>query len=412
MVAIGVVVPAASPARVDAGVPSEAELDPAFVEQLEAALDAGFAASGMPGVTVGVWIPGQGEWIATRGVSDIVATTPMDRADQSKIGSITKTLIGSIVLGIVSDGDTGLTLDDTIDEWYPEVPLADQITIRMLLNMTSGIAEPGQAQLDRICADPYSTITPDEVIAIGAATPRESYAPGDGFTYSGFNYFLAGRILEKVTGTDLPTLFDELLLDPLGMDRSRFAPDGQLTAPLTHGYSLFCPELPKPLDTTDWYNHESWAAGAMLSTIDDLHTWGLALGEGYGITPELFAARLDDAFVGPAGRQYTYGLGVNVTRDLATDCVLDLNHLGAEPGYGAYVHYFTTTGSVFAVIGNGDGGTGVASAELVRTLVPVLSAEATILPTEPCTPRPPTPTPASAPSAPVIAVTAAPTFTG
>jgi D-alanyl-D-alanine carboxypeptidase len=340
--------------------------------------------------------------------------TPMDRANQAKIGSVTKTLLGSVALRVIGDGGTGLTLDDTIDEWYPDVPLADQITVRMLLNMTSGLGEPGQAQLDRICADPYSTITPDEVIAIGAATPRDPYAPGEGFTYSGFNYFLAGRILEKVTGTDLPTLFDELLLDPLGMDRSRFAPDGQLSAPLNRGYSLFCPELPQPTDTTDWYNHESWAAGAMLSTIDDLHTWGLALGEGYGITPELFAARVDDAFVGPAGRQYTYGLGVGVARDLATDCVLDLSHLGAEPGYGAHVQYFTTTGSVFALLGNGDGGTGVASVEVLKALNPVLFPEVTVLPTESCVPPAPTPmpTPTTIPAAPVIALTARPTFTG
>jgi len=225
-------------------VPVEAGLDPALVERLETALDEGFAASGMPGVTVGLWIPGQGQWVSTRGVSDLESMTPMDRANQAKIGSVTKTLIGSLALRVIGDGDAGLTLDDTIDEWHPDFPEADQITVRILLNMTSGVGEPGQAQLDRICADPDSTITPDEVIAIGAATPREPYAPGDGFTYSGFNYFLAGRILEKVTGTDLPTMFDDLVLDPLGMARSRFAPDGQLSAPLNRALT-HAPDPPR-----------------------------------------------------------------------------------------------------------------------------------------------------------------------
>src|SRR5688572_30183225 len=171
-------------------------LDSALRGQLEAALDEGFAASGMPGVTVALWIPGEDEWVATRGVSDLASNPPMDRANQSKIGSITKTIVGTVALQVIGDGEAGLTLDDTIDGWYPDFPLANEITVRMLMNMSSGIGGPGQAQIDRICADPYSTITPDEVIAIGAATPREAFAPGEGFAYSGFNTFLLGRILE------------------------------------------------------------------------------------------------------------------------------------------------------------------------------------------------------------------------
>ncbi len=125
-------------------------------EKLDAALDEGFAASGMPGVIVGLWIPGQDEWVATRGVSDLDSNLPMDRANQSKIGSITKTIVGTVALQVIGDGEAGLTLDDTIDEWYPDFPLANEITVRMLMNMSSGIGSPGQAQLDRICADPYS----------------------------------------------------------------------------------------------------------------------------------------------------------------------------------------------------------------------------------------------------------------
>ena len=219
-------------------------LDPVLVAQLEAALDEGFAESGMPGVTVGLWIPGQGEWVATRGVSNLETDEPMNRANQQKIGSITKTLVGTVALQIIGEGQVGLTLDDTIDRWYPDFPEASSITVRMLMNMSSGAGSPGQAQLDRICADPYSTITPDEYIAIGAATPRAPFAPGEASQYSGFNTFLLGRILEKTTGTDFTTLVNERLLGPLGMTRSRYAPDGQLAAPLTHGYTDVLPGVP------------------------------------------------------------------------------------------------------------------------------------------------------------------------
>jgi D-alanyl-D-alanine carboxypeptidase len=385
-------------------------LDPALVAQLDAALDKGFANSGMPGVTVGLWIPGQGEWVATRGVSNIETNEPMDRANQGKIGSITKTLVGTTALQIIGEGQVGLTLDNTIDRWYPGFPEAANITVRMLMNMSSGIASPGHSQLDRICADPYSTITPDEYIAIGAATPRAPFAPGDGFMYSGFNTFLLARILEKATGVDLTTLLDERLLAPLAMSRSRFAPDGQLTAPLPHGYTNFCPQDPPLTDTTDWYNHESWAAGTMLSTIDDLHTWGLALGTGFGLTPERLAARVDDMAPGDSG----YGLGVGVRRDPATGCVLDLSHAGAEPGYGAYVANFTTTGSMLALMGNGDGGTGEASFAVLKALVPVLFPVVDDPPKASCRATPTSVVTAApaAPVIPVIPVTVEPAFAG
>jgi D-alanyl-D-alanine carboxypeptidase len=406
----GAVMLAAAPQPVAAEPPAaaiaaESSLDPALVAELEAALDEGFAASGMPGVTVGLWIPGQGEWVATRGVSDRETSEPMDRANQSKIGSITKTLVGTTALQIIGAGDTGLTLDDTIDRWYPDFPEASRITVRMLLNMSSGIASPGMAQIDRICADPYSTITPDEYIAIGAATPREPYAPGDGFTYSGVNTFLVARILEKVTGTDLTTLLDEHLIGPLGMTRSRFAPDGQVTAPLNHGYSQFCPPNdPVLTDTTDWFGHESWAAGAMVSTIDDLHTWGVALGEGFGLTSDLRVARVTE--VGPGSG---YGLGVNTITDPATGCTIGLTHAGAEPGYGADVIYLQTTGSVYALLGNGDGGNGEAAFAVTKALGPILLSlpVAGEPPTGSCRDAPPAPAPT-----PTVAVATRPTFTG
>lgn len=139
--------------------------DPTRLHELEAALDVGFAKAGVPGVIVGVWIPGFGEWVSARGVADQSTKQPMLRGNQQKIGSVTKEFMGNLALQVIGDGTHGLSLDSTIDRWYPEVPEASKITVRMLLNMSSGIGNSPQAQVDRICADPYATPTPDEVIA-------------------------------------------------------------------------------------------------------------------------------------------------------------------------------------------------------------------------------------------------------
>lgn len=359
-------------------------LDPELVAELEAALDEGFAASGMPGVIVGLWIPGEGEWVSTRGVADVESGEPIERGNQQKIGSITKTIVASVMLQVIGEPEYDVGLDDTLDRWYPDFPEASAMTVRMLLNMSSGVGESGQPQVDRICADPYAIRTPDELIATGAALPRADFEPGEGYEYSNSNYYLLGGILEQVTGTDLATLIRERITEPFGMDRSRFAPDGQVAAPLTHGYSLFCPELGEPVDTVDWSNGESWAGGAMVSTLDDLHAWGEALGAGAGVTPELQAARYADVAPDSGEGGNGYGLGLGVQHDPETECVLSISHSGAEPGYGTTVAYFPSTGAVWALLGNGDGGTGVASMEVGRALVSVLLPEVVEAPTESC----------------------------
>ena len=364
---------------------STTSLDAELVAQLEAALDEGFAASAIPGVIVGLWIPGESEWVSERGVADVETGEPMSRDKQQKIGSITKTIIGTVMLQVIGEPEFDVSLDDTLDRWYPEFPEASKITVRMLLNHSSGIGESGQPQVDRICSDPYAIPTPDELIANGAATPRADFAPGGGFEYANTNYFLLGGILEQVTGADLATLIDERITEPFGMDRSRFAPDGQVTAPLTHGYSLFCPSLGEPVDTLDWSNGESWAGGAMVSTLDDLRAWGEAIGEGAGVIPELQAARYADIAVVPGQIGGGYGLGAGVEIDVDTGCITSVSHAGAEPGYGTNIAYYPKTGAVFAMLGNGDGGTGTAVLEVTKALAPLLGP---VLkgsqPTEPC----------------------------
>ncbi|WP_448808907.1 serine hydrolase domain-containing protein [Agromyces bauzanensis] len=361
-------------------------LDPELVAQLEAALDEGFAASGMPGVIVGMWIPGEGEWVSARGEAEVGTGEPIGPDNQQKIGSITKTIVGTVMLQVIGEPDFDVSLDDTLDRWYPDFPEASNITVRMLLNHSSGIGESGQPQVDRICADPHAIRTPDELIAIGAATPRADFAPGEGFEYANTNYFLLGGILEQVTGTDLATLIHDRITEPFGMERSRFAPDGQVAAPLTHGYSLFCPALGEPADTVDWANGESWAGGAMVSTLEDLHAWGEALGEGAGVTPELQAERYADVAPVPGQTGAGYGLGAGVEHDAATGCVISVSHAGAEPGYGTNLAYYPQTGAVFAMLGNGDGGTGTAVLEVGKALAPLLRPMLVGSPTEPCAP--------------------------
>jgi D-alanyl-D-alanine carboxypeptidase len=276
---------------------------------------------------------------------------------QAPIGSITKSFTASITLQLVGEGVLGL--DDAIDKWYPEVPEAPAITIRMLLSHRSGLPDISQLQLDLHCSDPAGTVSPDELIKAGIALPRESFAPGKGYRYSSLNTIIVGRILEKVTGQSFNDLISARLIEPLGLYRTRLDTDGRLEPPFSHGYTDFCPNLPPRTDTSDWPQF-SFASGALASTMADLHGWGVALGEGFGLTPALRQAQLDDE------------LGIGVQRDAETGRVISFGHAGSEPGYSANVQYYPCTGAVWILMVNGDGGTGEAFLALLTALQPVV----------------------------------------
>ena len=115
--------------------------DPPFPPEKLAALDAAltkaFNETKAPGVVVGIWIPGEGSYVATRGYSDIKTKTPMRVTDHFRIGSITKTFTATALL-ILAD-EKKLNLDAPVSEYTPWVPGANNITLRMLADMTAGL---------------------------------------------------------------------------------------------------------------------------------------------------------------------------------------------------------------------------------------------------------------------------------
>jgi D-alanyl-D-alanine carboxypeptidase len=276
---------------------------------------------------------------------------------QAPIGSVTKTFTSLLALQLAGEGQLGL--EDTIDRWFPDVPEASSITLAMLMNHSSGFADISQIQLDVRCHEPERDLSPDELIAEGVALPRADFAPGDGNQYSSVNTIILGRILEEITGQGYGALMQARLLSPLKLARTRLNTEGVLEAPYMHGYTDFCPNLPPLTDTSDWAL-AAFSAGALASTLDDLHAWGVALGEGFGLTPELNQRRLDEE------------LGLGVQREPSTGRVISFGHAGSEPGYGANVQYYPCTGTVWALMVNGDSGTAQPLVDVLQALDPLI----------------------------------------
>jgi len=313
------------------------------------------------GAMATVVVPGRGRWVGSVGYSNDERKRAMTPDRQSNIGSVTKTFTGMLVLQEVAAGR--LDLDDRLDRWYPLIPKADEITIAMLLNMSSGIGDYLNANIlsfaEELIVDPKRRYRPDDLIAQGVALPREFDVPGTGFAYSNTNTVILARILEMETGSSYAALLKSRLFEPLGMSRSFLNTSGDLQSPHAQTYSsafsAIDPTAPAVGRTTDWSQSYVWAAGGMASTISDLGRWGRALGTGRGAIPASLAAeRLGNCAPSAAGTPTEYCLGLVVTSDTTTGKPVTLWHNGRVFGAVAYVGYYPATGAVVAVMANCD----------------------------------------------------------
>ncbi|WP_229070143.1 serine hydrolase [Actinoplanes sp. DH11] len=194
--------------------------------------------------------------------------------EQFEIGSNTKTMTAVLVLQLVDAGR--IRLDAPVSAYLSGVvPNGRAITVRMLLNHTSGLFSY-TSDPDFFTAmekDPQHVHTNQELLDV-AFRHDPDFAPGQGWNYSNTNYILAGMILEKLTGKGMATLVRERIARPLGLSRTYYAdPRATNTGPgYAHGYATNFGQ--QPLTYTDVSDRPlgGWAgaAGAVISTQSDL----------------------------------------------------------------------------------------------------------------------------------------------
>ena len=309
-----------------------------------------------PGIQVGVWVPGQGDWIFAKGQADVTRKKPMKVGMQQQVGSITKTMTGTLILQLVERGQ--LSLSDPLSKWYPSAPEADNITIAMLLNMSSGISTYNAGYMtnyivETLIKKPRFRFQHETLAAYGLSLPRVFDSPGADLNYSNTNTVLLGQIAEQVTGKSYGKLLQQRIFVPLGMKRSFLQQAGGLRPPNTQTYlSLDDGSL---LKTTQWSGSWAWAAGAVASTLGDLRRWALALGTGQGVLESPTQALRDQQCAPKAfSPGIYYCLGVPVKRDPETGKLISYWHNGKTLGATAWLGYFPQTGSVMAILANGD----------------------------------------------------------
>src|SRR5919112_3100601 len=139
-----------------------AEFTPQQREALREVIDADRDASGYPGIVAGLWVPGRGSFVYATGVAVRRGQVPLRARDSFRVGSITKTFTATIVLQLVQRHL--LRLDDRLDRYVKGIPAGRQITIRQLLNHTSGIPDTSNAITKGVFANPQHRWRPIRVI--------------------------------------------------------------------------------------------------------------------------------------------------------------------------------------------------------------------------------------------------------
>jgi D-alanyl-D-alanine carboxypeptidase len=325
-------------------------LDPALEQSLEAAFEESFQDSGAPGAIAAVRTP-EGTWVGTLGVANKASGEPMRADMHHRIGSVTKTFTATLLLKAAARGQ--LSLDDTIDRYVEGIPNGDEITLRQMADMSSGIAsytENEQFQ-DDLFADPEAVWTPEELARIGIED-SPLFDPGKGWHYSNTNYVLLGMVLEQVTGKPIERLYGKQIIKPLHLKETSFpdAADSSIPEPYDHGYTLQGQSDGEPVDATDWNPSWGWTAGGMISTVDDMLVYGRALGTGKGLLPrEQQAERLTSFLYGlpPNSPEKAYGLGLVTVGGW-------LGHTGTQPGFNTTVYYHPQLHTTVVVEVNSD----------------------------------------------------------
>ncbi|MDF2940546.1 MAG: hypothetical protein K0R66_1188 [Gammaproteobacteria bacterium] len=226
----------------------------------------------IPAVSLSISLPNQTVQVYVSGTTTLTGSIPVNQNSLFGVGSITKTFVAVCLLQLQEQHE--LNLDEKIGKWFPQYPRWQNISIRQLLNMTSGInnysEDSGYQQL--LSTNPQQAIKPDVFINMAYAQP-DYFSPGKGWYYSNTNYLILGEIIEKVTGRSLNENFQSRFFKPLHLNHTYYSDSGypaSVIAQMARGYS-------NGQDVTLINPSYTGASGSMVMGVNDLLIWTQAL---------------------------------------------------------------------------------------------------------------------------------------
>lgn len=283
--------------------------------------------TGTPGATILVARHGQIIYRHAYGLGKRESRRPATVETEYEIGSITKQFTAAAMLQLQEAGK--LHLDDKLSTYLPDAPHAGEVTLRQLLSHTSGMPEYLDAvDAAKAIGQPTSF---DKLMSYVAGKPLD-FPPGSRWSYSNTGYLLAGRVVEVVSHESYWHYVQTHLLDPAEMTHTFTVAEEEKLPNMATGYDR---EDGKVTPAATISASVGWAAGFLVSTVDDLERWNRALRGGKIMTPADYASMSTPVKTtqGDAG----YGLGLFVD---SVDDEPRVGHTGGSLG-------FTTAGEFF-----------------------------------------------------------------
>ncbi|MDI5976730.1 serine hydrolase domain-containing protein [Amycolatopsis magusensis] len=328
----------------EAAVTTEAEVAPAAVlaenlatvrpgnAAVQQAMNRAVAENGVPGMVAEV-LEGHRSWFGRAGVADTATGREQGPRERIRIGSAAKAFTATVVLQLEAAGE--VDLDDKVEKWLPGLVRGNgndgrEITIRHLLNHTSGIfnygndaeiAKTGQAFFEHR----FDSYTPGQLVEVGLRNPRYFAEPGDGFVYSNTGYILAGLIIEKVSGNTLADEIRQRIVLPLHLEGTYLpGEEVEIRGPHPRHYSTLFVNEPaaQVYDVTEQNVSYGWAAGGMVSTVEDVTQFTRAL--------------LQGRILPPAQQREMFTMVRTVVKDPATGTEIEPWISGTTYGLGAW----------------------------------------------------------------------------
>lgn len=299
--------------------------------------------SKFPGAVAGVYFADDSSLAVAVGHSDRDARTPMRASDLLHAGSVGKTLFASFALQLIAE--RRMSLDTHIvqyvgrESWFSRLPNGEAITVRMLLNHTSGLPPFGNEFMQGLAQSPSKQRSPlDAVKSVLGAKPL--HQAGTKFSYSDVNYLVLGLIAEHVAGKRAYDEITRRLLKPLELRRIIPA-DHRVIPGLVPGYA----GLGNPfggdqimLDGTLVLDPRfEWAGGGFVANAEDLARWIAAFCRGRAFDRKLLAEVFTPVDAPELGTGARYGLGVTIED---TPLGKAYGHGGFFPGYLTWVRWY------------------------------------------------------------------------
>lgn len=290
-----------------------------------------------PGMGLAYYSDQDGAIILAAGLANVENDIPLETTTRYPIQSVSKVFVGVLAHQLVKEGK--LHLDSTVDEWFDAVPNGDRITIRHLLNHTSGLNDyrmnPTFIEADYASnGKQYSLM---ELISAGTSYSKETDI-GE-YVYSNTNTAIMARIIEILTGQSLGQALKERIFIPADMDHSYYKPE--IANDST--FIVSCYKFGEKIDL-DWINNTSAAGGGIISTLEDMLNFGKWM-----LQEEFYLLMAPESelinFYDEEGKITSkYGLGIEITYELFS--VPMTGHSGGNPGLIHFFYFSPETGKI------------------------------------------------------------------